>query len=534
MSWRELGPGDRLGDFTIERKLGQGGMGLVFVARQDGLGRQVALKVIEPVLAANDEFRSRFEHEARALGALTSKNVLTVHTVGDSDGMLYLATRLYPDGDLASLLEEHGPLETGLAVDLVAQVADGLADVHAIGLVHRDIKPANVLLARRPQGGWDAVLADFGVVRSADLQLTQAGGIIGTPQYMAPEMHLGAPATVASDLYALGCVLWSTLTGTPSYVGDTREQLVRLHLRGSIPQLPGAGRVDDALNRVLRTLLAKEPADRYPSAAAAARALREAVAGHGGAAPATVFSATPDPVAAATPRRRRARSVAVVVGSLVVVGAVVVALLATRGDGERPGAERPDTPATTGSTGSTGPTGPTGPTGATTGPGTAVADAITADRAAVREVAGGFVSARATEVLATGVASLVDDAATVAVVATKRGGTVRYLVDLERDEATWRVAGSLVLGGTPTVTGPGNGRERIEPFVRAALAAGVDAAPAVTGGSTVLTAGVADVAGRDSVEVLVLLADAEGATDQVMLTLSLTGRSWIVTGVDRY
>lgn len=239
-----LGPGDRLGPYRIVRRLGAGAMGAVHEAVEEVLGRSVAVKVIAPALADDPGFRDRFTAEARALAALDSPHVVQVHAYGEVDGVLYLATQLIPEGDLARLVRDHGPLPAAAALDLVAQVADGLAEAHRVGLLHRDIKASNVLLRDRGEG-WTAYLADFGLARPAG----GAGDGAGTPAYLAPEVVAGGVSSVASDVYAMGCLLRVALTGRP----DGR---------------PRAGR---AVDRIVSRATAEDPAERY----ADVRALRE-------------------------------------------------------------------------------------------------------------------------------------------------------------------------------------------------------------------------------------------------------------------
>lgn len=232
----QLGPGDRLGPYRIVRRLGAGGMGTVHEAVEEVLGRSVAVKVIAPALAGDPGFRDRFTAEARALAALDSPHVVQVHAYGEVDGVLYLATQLVPDGDLARLVRDRGPLPAATALDLVAQVADGLAEAHRVGLLHRDIKAANVLLRDRGEG-WTAYLADFGLARPEGGRDDGAG----TPAYLAPEVAGGGASSVASDVYAMGCLLRVALTGRP----DGR---------------PRAGREVD---RILARATAEDPAERY-------------------------------------------------------------------------------------------------------------------------------------------------------------------------------------------------------------------------------------------------------------------------------
>ncbi len=264
------GVGDRIGRFRVLAQLGAGGMGVVYEALEENLGRRVALKVIAPVFAEDDDFRERFGHEARALASLDSPHVVQVYAHGEEDGYLYIATQLIPDGDLGQMVGRWGPAPFGRGVALIEDVAAGLADAHDAGLVHRDIKAANVLVRRRGSGASASVsayLGDFGIARRVDAEATRAGSAVaGTPSSMAPELHQGAPASPASDLYSLGCLLWVTLTGTPPYAGTTELAVISAHLEAPVPQLAGASPLVDAVNHVLRRSMAKNPDERYRQA----------------------------------------------------------------------------------------------------------------------------------------------------------------------------------------------------------------------------------------------------------------------------
>ncbi|MGZ4464132.1 MAG: serine/threonine-protein kinase [Nocardioides sp.] len=266
MSVGHPAPGERLGPYRIGRRLGGGGMGVVFEATDESLGRQVAVKVISPHLAEDPGFRARFAREARAQASLESAHVVTVHAYGEADGRLYLATQLVPGGDLGTLLETGGACPLPTALDVVAQVAAGLADAHRAGLVHRDIKPANVLLRER-DGHLVAYLADFGIARRVSGEPTRTRAhAAGTPAFMAPELHTGGRAGVASDVYALGCLLWTALTGAAPYAGTSDYAVAVAHLEHAVPQLDAGTPLRDATDAVLRRALAKRPDDRYPSA----------------------------------------------------------------------------------------------------------------------------------------------------------------------------------------------------------------------------------------------------------------------------
>lgn len=286
-------PGRRIGPYEVVRRLGQGGMGVVYEAVDTVLGRRVALKVITPHLASDPAFRVRFTQEAQAQASLDSPHVVQVFAHGEADpsagsggtGALYIASQLIPDGDLGAMVKASGPPPPGVALDVIAQVAAGLADAHAAGLVHRDIKPANVLLRIRGEEV-SAYLADFGIARRTDIDpqhsqtLSTQGFVVGTPSYMAPELHTGGRHGTASDVYSLGCLLWAALVGSAPYTGTTDYQLVNAHVSSPVPQLAAGGAFESEVNRILRTAMAKQPGERYPSAAGMRDDLRRVLRSH--------------------------------------------------------------------------------------------------------------------------------------------------------------------------------------------------------------------------------------------------------------
>lgn len=247
----DLGPGTMLGPYRLLRRLGAGGMGAVFEATDEVLGRRVAIKVIAPSLARDPAFRQRFVKEARAQASLDSPHVVQVFAHGEIDGHLYLAAQLVPDGDLGALLRRHGPLSLPAAVDVTAQVAAGLAEAHRVGLVHRDIKPGNVLL-RRTGDRIVAYLCDFGIATGPGESIEVGHCPPGTPAYMAPEVVAGGAAGPASDIYALGCLLFAALTGGPPADGG--------------PAVLSHGPMRRDVNRILAHATAADPEDR-PTAA---------------------------------------------------------------------------------------------------------------------------------------------------------------------------------------------------------------------------------------------------------------------------
>jgi serine/threonine-protein kinase len=277
MAGVRLTAGTRFAHYVVESRLGEGGVGVVYLARDLALGRKVALKLLSPALATDAVFRTRFVAEAESAAALDHPHVLPVYEAGEADGQLYLAMRYVPGFDLGTVIARDGALPLKRARRFLEQIASALDAAHAGGLVHRDVKPANVLVAP----GDHAYLADFGLARPARGDrpgLTQAGQLVGTVDYLAPEVLLGAEATPRSDLYALGCLFVECLSGVPPFrrnselaslyaqVNDPIPTLVTLR-----PDLPAE--LDPAIQRIL----AKRPEDRPASAAEFAQAVGEAL-----------------------------------------------------------------------------------------------------------------------------------------------------------------------------------------------------------------------------------------------------------------
>lgn len=261
--------GEEFGRYRLDRVLGQGGMGIVFAATDPRLGRTVALKVITGVLAQSPEFRARFQAEAAALARLDSPYVIAIHDHDEVDGTPYIVTQYVDGADLGSQLKDHGPMHARQALLLCAQLARGLGDAHRVGVIHRDVKPGNVLLRGAGTDDVHAYLCDFGIARSDGIDSpapTATGMVAGTWSYLSPERTAGLPASPASDLYALGCLLWTCLTGREPYQG-TDVQVALAHQTAPIPQLAGSGAFVDGLNAVISRALAKDPAERYDDAA---------------------------------------------------------------------------------------------------------------------------------------------------------------------------------------------------------------------------------------------------------------------------
>ncbi|MEZ6183902.1 MAG: serine/threonine-protein kinase [Planctomycetota bacterium] len=272
--------GATLGRYTIEARLGAGGMGAVYRARESGmLGRTVALKVLPARLAGETEFVARFAREARRAAGLRHGNVVQVYDADEADGHYFMAMQLMDGGSLADLIARHGALEPAVAARVVRDVARGLACAHKAGIVHRDVKPANIFLDDE-----GARLGDFGLVKALDgddQPLTQTGMILGTPHYMAPEQCEGATdVDHRADLYALGLVLYHALSGQIPAKGKTPLQIIRHRcMEDPEPLRRVRSDVPEALCATVDALLVRERADRLQSADELARQLDAFLAG---------------------------------------------------------------------------------------------------------------------------------------------------------------------------------------------------------------------------------------------------------------
>ena len=264
----EMRPGTEFADHVIRGIAGRGGMGIVYRATHVTLEREVALKVIAPDLSRDEEFRGRFQREFRAAASIQHPNVIRVYHAGEQDGLLYVTMRYVDGTDLARLLQAEGRLDPRTAVHVVAQIAEALDAAHKAGIVHRDVKPANVLIESAGDG-YHATLTDFGLMKNlrATTQITQAGSMIGTFDYAAPEQLKEGPIDARTDVYALGGVLYQALTGKVPYPRETAAATMLAHLDAPPPSvlsvLPDAS---ELLGEVVRRAMAKDPRDRYPSA----------------------------------------------------------------------------------------------------------------------------------------------------------------------------------------------------------------------------------------------------------------------------
>ena len=260
--------------YVLREPIGRGGMGEVWRADDTVLGRVVAVKVLLSDSSGDTEFAERFYAEARAMAALSDPNIVEVYDYGQAFGMAYLVMQLVPGEPLHAVLRRTGPLPAHEVMNLVTQAGRALHHAHINGFVHRDVKPGNLLI--RPDGR--LILTDFGIARSiAASRLTQSGFIVGTASYLAPEQFAGAPSGPAADIYALGVVAYECLTLHRPFVGDTPAALAAMQVRNEPPPLPPS--VPESVRTVVMRALAKEPWQRWPTAAAMADAAVAAAAG---------------------------------------------------------------------------------------------------------------------------------------------------------------------------------------------------------------------------------------------------------------
>ena len=336
-----LTPGTRLGPYDIQAAIGAGGMGEVYRARDTRLDRTVAIKTLPESLAADPQFRARFEQEARAIAALNHPHICTIHDVGQDQGTDYLVMEYLEGQTLADRLAGAGrpegrPLHVEEALQIAIQMADALDKAHRAGIVHRDLKPGNIFLVRRggPSGPPDAKLLDFGLAKtgapavagSATMMpttpagLTVQGTILGTFQYMAPEQLEGQEADARTDIFAFGAVLYEMLAGRKAFEGRSHASLIGSILKDTPPPLSTLQPLaPPLLDHIVQRCLAKDPDERWQSAAD----LRIELVWVTHAAPAPASTA----VARRSPRLWQSVSAALLVALL---GALAVSALRTR------------------------------------------------------------------------------------------------------------------------------------------------------------------------------------------------------------
>ena len=275
-----LRPGSMLAGYRLEAQVGAGGMALVFRARDERLGRRVALKVLAPALTTDAGFRRRFMAESRAAAAVDDPHIIPVYEAGEADGVLFIAMRFVASGDLCGVLEREGALAPARAAAFISPVALALDAAHRAGLVHRDVKPANILVDAHPGRPEHVYLSDFGVSKGAvsSVSLTGAGHFVGTPDYSAPEQIQGLAVDGRTDQYALACVAYQLLAGVVPFGRDQGMAVLFAHLSASPPSLASQRpELRGGTDQVLARALAKAPQQRYECCQDFADALREAL-----------------------------------------------------------------------------------------------------------------------------------------------------------------------------------------------------------------------------------------------------------------
>ena len=256
--------GRSLGGYRLLRRLGRGAMGDVYLAEQQSLGRQVAVKVLRGDRSLHPGAVERFSQEARAAAALVHGNIVQIHEVACVDGVHFLAEEYVAGPSLKAWLLARGPLDAIQAISVLSQVGSALVKSAQAGIVHRDIKPENLLVT--PAG--EVKVADFGLARvlEDDLELTQQGMALGTPLYMSPEQAAGRPVDVRSDLYSLGASVYHLLAGQPPFTGPTSLAVALAHQREQpMPLAAFRPELPAGLGRIVEQLLAKRPEERCES-----------------------------------------------------------------------------------------------------------------------------------------------------------------------------------------------------------------------------------------------------------------------------
>ncbi|MEX0793983.1 MAG: serine/threonine-protein kinase [Pirellulaceae bacterium] len=269
--------GKTLGDYRVLRRLGRGAMAEVYLAEQQSLKRNVAIKILLPSLAGDEAYVRRFHREAQAAAALTHPNIVQIYEVGQRDGLHFIAQEYVPGQNLKQLLSRRGPVDVKLTCAIIRQVASALAKAAEHDVVHRDIKPENILITATGE----VKVADFGLARvmsqSGDgMNLTQIGVTMGTPLYMSPEQIEGRSLDARSDIYSLGITVYHLLAGKPPFDGDNPLTVAVKHLKTEPERLEKIrGAVPPALARVVHKMVAKSPEDRHQTAAQLLKDLRE-------------------------------------------------------------------------------------------------------------------------------------------------------------------------------------------------------------------------------------------------------------------
>ena len=320
--------GKTLGQYQIIEEIGRGGMAVVYKAYQPSLNRHVAIKVLPPQLTFDTTFVRRFQQEARSAAKLGHPNIVTVHDVGEEEGIRYIVMQLLEGEPLNQVIRREGQMGLERVVGIVAQVASALDYAHAQGFVHRDVKPSNIIVGRDGH----ATLTDFGIAKAADgTKLTRTGTVMGTPEYMSPEQAKGEAVGSATDVYSLGIVVYEMLAGRVPFKAEST--LAVLHkqayeraapVRRHAPHLPGG------VDGVLAKTLAKNPAERFSSAGGLAGALQKVAKGK----PFRYVEREAPTIAAPAIGKKRVSWVVPVAAGVVAVALVALTVLGFRGRDE--------------------------------------------------------------------------------------------------------------------------------------------------------------------------------------------------------
>ena len=272
-----LTAGSLVAGYRLEEQIGAGGMAVVFRARDERLGRLVALKVLGPGLAADEAFRQRFIRESRAAAAVDDPHIIPIYEAGEAGGVLFIAMRYVPGGDVGTMIHRVGQLSPRRTAEIISAVASALDAANAAGLVHRDVKPANMLVDARPGRPAHVYLSDFGISKGelSSVGLTGSGQFLGTPGYSAPEQIDGNAVDGRADQYSLACAAFELLSGEPPFPRAHATAVIWAHMSEPPPLLtsrqPG---FPLAVDGVFAKALAKAPGDRYASCREFADALR--------------------------------------------------------------------------------------------------------------------------------------------------------------------------------------------------------------------------------------------------------------------
>src|SRR5579862_7356703 len=261
----EKGDALRIGNYEIIGKIGDGGLGTVYKARQISMSRDVALKVLHKKWLSDEEFKKRFLLEARLAGRLSHQNLIQVYDVGRDRGIYYFSMEFVDGETVEDMIEREGPLAQEHSLDITTQIFRAITYIRRFDIVHRDIKPGNMMITR----GGVVKLGDFGFVKSKlDPVISTEGEVLGTPDYISPEQAMGADnIDWRSDQYSLGCSLYHMLTGKPPYEGSG-SSVMRQHIKAELPDPRTINpKIPDPVMTILERMMAKNPADRFQDAA---------------------------------------------------------------------------------------------------------------------------------------------------------------------------------------------------------------------------------------------------------------------------